>query len=367
LSELRNVDRVEILDGEPDTKAAVRAWAGAEGVEVVAADPDQVDPPDGVRVIAVSSPRTGCGKTWLTRRVARGLRRSGVAVAVARHPMPNLLRWPGRAPVDLLREVPADGWPQCVKEECEPILEAGVPVAVGTDAQGILEAAADAASGPRAVVVWDGGGSAQPWVRPDYHFVVLDALRPPGDEAEHRVRSADVVVIAKVDSSSEERVREIEGRVRTWNPAVELILADLLPQVPEGPQLVGARVVVVEDAPSLLLGGLKAGAGAVAARRFRCGVIDPRPFAVGSVAEALERHPHVGAVIPSVGRTPQELDDLHSSVRRTPGDAVLWASPAAPPSDLGAGRPVMRVLPELMEVAGPALQEVLRPFLPGAP
>jgi predicted GTPase len=118
--------------------------------------------------------------------------------------------------------------------------------------------------------------------------------------------------------------------------------------------------VIVEDAPSVMLGGLSAGAGAVAARRFRCGVVDPTPFAVGAIADALRAHPHIGAVIPSLGRTQQEIDDLAASVAATPGDAVLWASNADPATLIGdEQRPIVRAFGELTEVAGPALQDLV--------
>ena len=138
------------------------------------------------------------------------------------------------------------------------------------------------------------------------------------------------------------------------------MLADLAIGVQPVNVLADKRVVIVEDARSLILGGLAAGAGAVAAKRFRCGVVDPRPFAVGAIATALRDHPHIGAVIPSLGRTPAEIDDLAASVYATPGDAVLWASNADPAFVIpDEKRPIVRAFGELTEVAGPPLQEVL--------
>ena len=145
-----------------------------------------------------------------------------------------------------------------------------------------------------------------------------------------------------------------------------MILADLAIGVQPVNVLADKRAVVVEDARSLMLGGLAAGAGAVAAKRFRCGVVDPRPFAVGAIANALRDHTHIGAVIPSLGRTPSEIDDLAASVYATPGDAVLWASNADPAFVIpNESRPIVRAFGELTEVAGPPLQEILAPLLPG--
>jgi len=214
--------------------------------------------------------------------------------------------------------------------------------------------------------VWDGGGAAEPWITTDLQVLAVDLLRPMPPSAESRVAAADVIVLTKADSAEAGRARDMEAQVRTWNPDAQVVLADLAIGVQPVNTLADKRVVIVEDANSLMLGGLSAGAGAVAARRFRCGVVDPRPFAVGSIAGALRDHPHIGAVIPALGRTPAEIDDLASSVYATPGDAVLWASNADPASILrNEVRPIVRAYGELTEVAGPSLQEVLTPLLPG--
>ena len=241
----------------------------------------------------------------------------------------------------------------------------GVPVVVGLDPRSVLSMAAREA-GDGGVVVWDGGGAAEPWVSADLHLVAIDLLRQPAGFAHDQVLQAHAVVLTKADSATPDRIRETEELVSTWNPSARVVLADLAIGVQPVNTLADKRVVIVEDANSLMLGGLAAGAGAVAARRFRCGVVDPRPFAVGAIARALRDHPHIGAVIPALGRTPQEIDDLASSVYATPGDAVLWASNADPAFVIGdETRPVVRAFGELTEVAGPGLQEVLMPLLPG--
>jgi predicted GTPase len=173
-------------------------------------------------------------------------------------------------------------------------------------------------------------------------------------------------VLTKADSAKSERARETERALREERPDVAVVLADMSIGVQPTNVLADKRVVIVEDASSLILGGLAAGAGAVAARRFRCGVVDPRPFAVGAIADALRRFAHIGAVIPSLGRTPSEIDDLAASVYATPGDAVLWASNADPATILpDEQRPIVRAFGELTEVAGPPLQDVLSSLLPG--
>src|SRR5262249_52053351 len=153
---------------------------------------------------------------------------------------------------------------------------------------------------------------------------------------------ANVVVLTKADSASSEVAREAERLVREWNASCAIVLADLAVGAQPVNTLGDARVVVVEDAPSLLLGGLSGGAGTLAAKRFRCQVIDPRPHAVGAIARALNEHPHIGPVLPALGRSGAEIADLAASVYATPGNVVLWASNADPSQIIeGEQRPIV--------------------------
>jgi len=338
-----DVDRVELLPCEATTRTAVTAWA--DGREVVDVHAEPVRAP--CRVVAVSAQSTGSGKTALSRRVARSLLRMGKRVAVVRHPLASLLAWDRfnaslvRTPPELLGPRPLDE-----REELAPLVGAGIVCATGLDPEGLLRAAARDAD----VIVWDGGGAAEPWIQPDLHLVAVDLLRDiPVD------READAYVLTKADSADPDHAREMERRVDGT-----VVLADLTVGVQDGQALRDRTVVVVEDWPSLALGGLSSGAGAVAARRFRCTVVDPRPHAVGAVLETLARHAHIGDVIPSLGRTPQEIADFAASVRATPGEVVLWASNADPAGVIpDEPRPVVRAFGELTEVAGPSLQELL--------
>lgn len=359
-----DVAAVALLPAEASTVAAVRAWAERRGlpVEDAATGDLEVSRP----VVAVSSPSTGSGKTAVTRRVVRALRASGVAVAVARHPLPALLAWDRfaagvvRSPAEL-----AAARPLTEREELAPVVGTGAPVVTGLDALGIARAAErEAGDG---VIVWDGGGAARPWLAPTVHIVVIDLLRPPEPAAMEHVASADAVVLAKADSAPPASVREVEARVRSWNPRAAVVLADMAVGVAPTGVLADRAVVCVEDWSALVLGGLRGGAGTVAARRFRCGLVDPRPFAVGAVAQALDANAHIGPVIPSIGRTAREQDDLAASVRATPGEVVLWASNADPATVVpDETRPIVRAYGELTEVSGASLQEVLAPVLPGA-
>jgi predicted GTPase len=352
------VDQVRILPCEPPSRDALSSWLIGHDGWILEEDISPFPSP-GVPVITVSAASTGSGKTALTRRVARTLARSGVRVAVVRHPIAGLLLW-DRFDPRIVRTPPELMGPIEEREELAPLLGAGIPVVSGLDVSRSFTLAAREAD----VIVWDGGGAAEPYVEAELSFLALDLLRPHTFEPD-RVRRASVIVLTKADSASEDQIRELERQVRDVNPDATVVLADLAIGVQPGNALTDRRVVIVEDANSLLLGGMSAGAGAVAARRFRCGVVDPRPFAVGAIADALRTHPHIGPVIPSLGRTPQELDDLAASVSATPGDAILWASNADPAQILDDARPLVRAFGELTEIAGPSLQEVLAPFLPG--
>jgi predicted GTPase len=357
-----DIDVVRLVACERSTEAAVRTWAARRDVPVIVADvPVQRSP--GPRVVAVSSVSTGSGKTALTRRVVRTLARSGVDVAVVRHPIASLLHW-DRFDASVIRTPPEVSAPRPIdeREELAPVVGTGVHVVSGLDPARLVDVAAREA-GPDGVIVWDGGGAATPWIVPDLHLLVIDLLR---DQPLDRAATASCVVLTKADAVGVDRARAVEASVRGFAPELPVVLADLAVGVQPVNVLADKRVVVVEDARSLTLGGLAAGAGAVAAKRFRCGVVDPRPFAVGAIASALRDHPHIGAVIPSVGRTPSEIDDLAASVYATPGDAVLWASNADPAFVIpDEDRPIVRAYGELTEVAGPPLQDVLASLLPG--
>jgi predicted GTPase len=357
------IDTVRLVACERSTGVGVRTWAAGRGIPVADADLPRRRPRGGIRVVAVSAPSTGAGKTALTRRVARTLARSGVDVAVVRHPIASLLHW-DRFDVAVVRTPPEVSAPRPLdeREELAPVVGTGVHVVTGLDPSRLVDVAAREA-GPNGVIVWDGGGAAEPWLEPDLHLVVVDLLR---DLPLARTGGASCVVLTKADSVSSERARDVEAAVRAVAGDVPVVLADLAVGVQPVNVLADKRVVIVEDARSLMLGGLAAGAGAVAAKRFRCGVVDPRPFAVGAIARALRDHPHVGAVIPSLGRTRDEIDDLAATVLATPGDAVLWASNADPAFVVpDERRPIVRAYGELTEVAGPPLQEVLASMVPG--
>ncbi len=190
------IERVLVTSCEGNTRASIESWATARGLAVERWAPSRLRPPDGTRVVAVGSRSTGSGKTATVRRVARALRASGVSVAVARHPIANLLHW-GRFIATVVRS-PAEltgARPIEEREELAPLVGAGIPVVTGLDAESVLRMAA-AEAGEAGVVVWDGGGASRPWVVPDLDLVVVDLLRPFDVDEDDRVGQADAVILA---------------------------------------------------------------------------------------------------------------------------------------------------------------------------
>ncbi len=316
-------------------------------------------------VVAVCAVRTGAGKSQTTRRVGRILLDDGLRVALVRHPMPygdltamRVQRFATVADIDASHPTIEE------REEYEAPVRMGMVMYAGVDYADILaqaEAEAD-------VIVWDGGNNDFPFFTPDYFITVADPLRPGHEVTYHpgetNVRLADAVVINKVDAAQPADVDTVIANVREVNPAVAIVLAASPVRLEEGPSLAGRRVLVVEDGPTLTHGGMPFGAGTVAARAAGAlELIDPRPFAVGSIVDVYRRFPGIGPVLPAMGYSDGQLAELAATIRATPCDAVV----AGTPIDLGrlieAGHPVRRATYELEETSRPGLAELLRPVV----
>jgi predicted GTPase len=296
-------------------------------------------------VVSVTAVRTGAGKSPVTQAIARHLTGRGVRTAVLRHPMPyGDLRLQAvqrfETEEDLARA-------ECTieeREEYEPYVEAGLVIFAGVDYRAILAAAEREAD----AVLWDGGNNDYPFVRPDLSIVVADALRPGHEVSyypgETNLRMADVVVINKVSGATPEAIELVRHHARERCPGAAVVEADLAITVDRPEAVRGKRVLVVEDGPTVTHGGMAYGAGTVAARRFGAGeVVDPRPFAVGTVAEAYGRYPHMGAVLPALGYSEGQRHELEETIRRSGADLVLDASPARLERFLELRIPVVRV------------------------
>lgn len=318
--------------------------------------PHQTQLVSRVPVVAVTAVRTGAGKSPLTQAIARHLFAAGRRVAVLRHPMPygNLreqraLRYAREA--DLTRY-------RCTieeREEYEPYIEAGIPVFAGVDYRAILAQAESAAD----VVLWDGGNNDYSFLRAQLSIVVLDALRPGHETSyypgETNLRAADVIVVNKVAGASPESLALIRRNAAELNPSATVIEADLTVTLDGGVSIAGKRVVVVEDGPTLTHGGMAYGAGMIAARAAGAKILDPRGFAVGSLAEAYRNYPHMAAVVPALGYSESQRAELAETLRQSNAEVIVDASPARLDRIMALGMPIARVRYCYEQRSGPSI------------
>jgi predicted GTPase len=337
----------------------------AAGADFRLLGPRQTELVAAVPVVAVCAVRTGAGKSQTTRRVAEILRAAGRKVVVVRHPMPygdlasQAVQRFGDVE-DLLAARPTIE----EREEYEPHLAAGTVVYAGVDYHVILAHAQAEAD----VLLWDGGNNDLPFYRPDLHIVVADPLRAGHESSYHpgeaNARAADVLVINKVDEATPEQVATLEEQLKQLN-ADAVVVKAASPVRVEDPELVaGRRVLVVEDGPTLTHGEMSYGAGVVAARRLGAAeIVDPRPFLVGSLAEVYERYPHIGALVPAMGYSDQQIRELETVINQAPVDAVVIGTPIDLRAVADIAHPATRVRYDLVEQGQPDLAAVLDPII----
>lgn len=316
-------------------------------------------------VVAITAVRTGCGKSQTTRRVSELLKAKGKRLAVVRHPMPygDLAR---QAVQRFASYADLDRY-ECTieeREEYEPHLDRGNVVFAGVDYERILREAEREAD----VILWDGGNNDFPFFKPTIWITVADPLRA-GHELTYwpgsvNIRSADVVVINKVDTASGEQVRQVRENVQRVNPKAMIIEA-ASPISVDQPELIrGKRALVIEDGPTLTHGGMSFGAGKLAAERFGAKeLIDPRPFAVGSLIETFEQYPQAERVLPAMGYGREQVADLAETIRRAEPEVVVIGTPIDLRRVINFEVPAVRVRYELQERGHPTLEEALARLL----
>jgi predicted GTPase len=313
-------------------------------------------------VVAVCAVRTGSGKSQTTRHVCDVLQKLGHKVVAIRHPMPygNLVR----QRVQRFADYAALDEYDCTieeREEYEPHIDRGVIVYAGVDYEAILREAEQEAD----VIVWDGGNNDLPFYKPDLYIVVADPHRA-GHElryypGESNLRAADVVVLNKIDTADLANIAQVRQNVIAVNPTA-IIVEAASPIFVENPGAIrGKRVLVVEDGPTLTHGEMAYGAGAVAARRYGAAeIVDPRPYAVGSIAETFARYPKTGPVLPAMGYGEQQVCDLQETINRTPCDLVIIGTPIDLRRLIEIEKPADRVRYELQVIGQPTLEGVLQ-------
>ena len=316
-------------------------------------------------VVSICAVRTGCGKSPVARRVAAMLRERGLRVVVVRHPMPygDLVKQAVQRFESFDDLTKAD----CTieeREEYEPHLEQGVVVFAGVDYERILPLAEDEAD----VIVWDGGNNDFPFVVPELEIVLVDPHRAGHEHryfpGEINALRADILVLTKLDTAESAQVDAVRRSVRDLNPRAVVVETAMPQTVTPSDALKGKRVLVVEDGPTLSHGGMSFGAGTVAARQAgAAGVVDPRPYAVGSLREAFATYPHIGAALPAMGYGPQQLHDLEETIRRIPCDIVAIATPIDLGRLVAIRQPTCRVRYDVQEVGEVTMQQAMTSFL----
>ncbi|HSP33171.1 MAG TPA: cyclic 2,3-diphosphoglycerate synthase [Thermoanaerobaculia bacterium] len=314
-----------------------------------------------VPVIAVTAVRTGAGKSQTTRYISRIVKKLNRRVVAIRHPMPygDLARQAAQrfaTYADLDKH-------ECTieeREEYEPHIDNGFVVYAGVDYEKILRQAETEAD----IILWDGGNNDLPFYLPSLHICVADPHRAGHESSywpgEANFRRANLIIINKCDTAEEANIRAIEESAARLNPHATVVRAES-PVTLDKPELVrGKRVLVVEDGPTLTHGGMSYGAGYVAAKNAGAAeIIDPRPFAVGSIRRTYEKYPNATGILPAMGYGDEQIRELEETIRRTPADVVIIGTPIDLSRVLNVDRPALRVRYELREIKPGAIEKAV--------
>ena len=319
-------------------------------------------------VVAVGSIRTGCGKSQTSRRIAEVLMAGGLKVIAIRHPMPygdlEAQKVQRFATIEDLKKH------KCTieeMEEYEPHIERGNVIYAGVDYEAILRAAENDPDGCD-VILWDGGNNDFPFYVPDLMVAVTDPHRP-GHElsyypGEVTLRLADIVVINKIDSADYKDILTVRESIERVNPAAIVVDAASTISVEKPEMIKGKRVLVIEDGPTLTHGEMKIGAGVVAAKRFGAKeIIDPKPFAVGSLVDTFNAYPHIENILPAMGYGEDQMRDLSETIERADCDSVVIATPIDLARVIKISKPNTRVEYSLQEIGHPDIEDVLRDLI----
>jgi len=313
-------------------------------------------------MISVCAVRTGAGKSTVSRTLSRSLKKKYGRVVVIRHPMPY-----GKLSEEVCERFATYedmNRYECTieeREEYEPHIEIGNVVYAGVDYEKILRKAEKEAD----VILWDGGNNDLPFYKPDLQIVVVDPHRP-GHEllyypGEANLRMADVVVINKVDTASPENVEIVRKNVKLARPQAKIVEAASEIHVDDESLIRGKRVVAIEDGPTVTHGGMKEGVGAIAARKFGAReLVDPKPYAVGSIKRTYEKYPHLGQVLPAMGYGEKQIGELEQTIAAIDCDSLVLGTPIDLRRIMNLPKPAVRVRYEIRETTKPTLDEILQ-------
>ncbi|QDU51665.1 cyclic 2,3-diphosphoglycerate synthase [Gimesia panareensis] len=348
-----------------DTVMHTASLVQASGASFVLLGPEQTQLISQRPVIAVTAVRTGAGKSPLTRWIASHLSAAGQIPGIIRHPMPygNLEQ---QRCQHFATESDLDHYDCTIeeREEYQPYLERGLSIYAGVDYELILRTAENNSN----VILWDGGNNDFSFIKPDLLITVADALRP-GHEVryypgETNLRMADVVVINKVSAATDADRALIREHVSQLNPNATVIEADLELVVDDPDQITGRRVLVIEDGPTLLHGGMATGAGYAAARKFGAtDFLDPRNFAKGTIAAAYQKYPHMGPILPALGYSEQQRQELSETINGSGAELIIDATPAGLSHVVQTSLPIVRVRYEFQQRTGTPLEQIIQNVL----
>jgi len=315
-------------------------------------------------VISVCAVRTGSGKSQTSRKIALLLKEKEKRVVVIRHPMPygdlanqKVQRFASYE--DMIEQ-------ECTieeMEEYEPHIKKGIVVFSGVDYEAILRQAEEEAD----IILWDGGNNDFSFYKADLEIVVADPHRPGHELLYHpgetNFRGADVIIINKIDSAEKEKVRHVLDNIKTYNPEATVIRANSSIFAEDGSEIAGKKVLVIEDGPTLTHGGMPYGAGVIAATKYGAArIVDPRPYAVGSIRKTFQKFTHLDRVLPAMGYGKEQIDELTQTIDKVNCELVVGATPIDLSRLIQTNKRIIRVTYELEEIGSPDLQQVLEEF-----
>lgn len=341
------------------------AWVNQLGPDIRLMGPKNTSIKSKKPVIAICAVRTGCGKSQTSRRVNQILVDMGIKPVNIRHPMPYdpdltsqiAQRYATLEDLDKYRCTIEE------REEYEPMINMGVILYAGVDYGEILEQAEKEAD----VITWDGGNNDFSFYKPDLLIVITDPHRP-GHEisyypGETNLRMADVVIINKVATADYEDIEEVRENIMDVNPNAIIIDAASPLGVEDMASIRGKRVLVVEDGPTVTHGDMPYGAGLIAARKAGAIIIDPRPFAFGSIKDTFEKYYHLENVLPAMGYGKKQMEELQQTINKSDAEAIVIGTPIDLKRVIKIDKPSVRVKYDLQEIGKPDLEDVLKDFV----
>jgi predicted GTPase len=337
----------------------------AAGANLIILGAEQTMLKSKVPVIAVCAVRTGCGKSAATRRICRILKEAGKKVVVIRHPMPygDLVKQKVQR-FETYEDLTLHDCTIEEMEEYEPHIEQGTIVYAGVDYEAILRKAEDEAD----IIIWDGGNNDLPFYKPDLHITLVDPHRPGHEVAfypgETNLILADIIIISKEEYADAENIIKVKDSIKKTNPGASVIDASLHITVENPERIKGRRVLAVEDGPTVTHGGMAYGAAVLAAREYGASIlVDPRPFAVGSIKETFKKYPGIDNLLPAMGYDRKQILELEKTINQTDCDAVITGTPIDLGKIIKINKPIVRAKYELRELSKPDLNSIIADYI----